>query len=86
MAPTTTNSRENLLDAALHASRSKGNTATAVDDLSRRGQGGTKGAFFHHFKTKEKAAVEAAGHFSAMAAGRFSTVPNHELLSSSRSP
>ena len=53
-----TSAREKLLVAALKLIRTKGYGATTVDDLC--GDAGvTKGAFFHHFKSKEDAAIEA---------------------------
>ncbi|ODN69281.1 TetR/AcrR family transcriptional regulator [Methylobrevis pamukkalensis] len=66
--------RERLLDAALRVIRSKGYSATTVDDLCAAA-GVTKGAFFHHFRTKEELGIAAAAHFSAMADGIFSTAP-----------
>ena len=66
--------RAKLLDAALMVIREKGYTDTTVDDLCREA-GVTKGAFFHHFKSKEDLAVAAAGHFGAMAAGLFGAAP-----------
>ena len=45
--------------------------ALSVDDLCHAA-GVTKGAFFHHFKSKEDMAVAAAAHFGAMAEGLFS--------------
>ena len=66
--------RAKLLDAALMVIREKGYTDTTVDDLCCEA-GVTKGAFFHHFKSKEDLAVAAAGHFGAMAAGLFGAAP-----------
>lgn len=67
-----------LLDAALSVIRSRGYSATTVDDLCQAA-GVTKGGFFHHFKSKEDLAVAAAGHFSAMADGLFSSAPYRTL-------
>ncbi len=63
--------RTRLLDAALLVIRTKGYAGTSVDDLCQEA-GVTKGAFFHHFKSKEDMAVAAAAHFGAMAEGLFS--------------
>jgi TetR/AcrR family transcriptional regulator, transcriptional repressor for nem operon len=52
-----------LLDAALSQIRAKGYSATTVDDLCQAA-GVTKGAFFHHFTSKEDLAIAAADHFS----------------------
>jgi TetR/AcrR family transcriptional repressor of nem operon len=60
-----------LLDAALLVIRTKGYAGTSVDDLCHAA-GVTKGAFFHHFKSKEDMAVAAAAHFGAMAEELFS--------------
>jgi TetR/AcrR family transcriptional regulator, transcriptional repressor for nem operon len=43
--------KDRLLNAALKVIRTKGYDATTVDDLCREA-GVTKGAFFHHFKSK----------------------------------
>ncbi|MCL6709953.1 TetR/AcrR family transcriptional regulator [Pseudomonas sp. R2.Fl] len=72
------NARDRLLDAALLLIRQKGYAATSVDDLCRAA-GVTKGAFFHHFASKEDLAVAAAGHFSAMADDIFETAPYRML-------
>ena len=67
-------SRERILDAALHAVRSHGYAATSVDDLCEAA-GVTKGSFFHHFSSKEDLAIAAAGHFARMADGIFAAAP-----------
>jgi len=66
MPPRTALARDKLLDAALGVIRAQGYAGTSVDDLCRAA-GVTKGAFFHHFPSKEALAVEAAQHFVAMA-------------------
>ena len=55
------NARDKLLGAAVRLVREKGYNATSVDSLCEVA-GVTKGAFFHHFKSKEDLAV-AASHF-----------------------
>jgi TetR/AcrR family transcriptional repressor of nem operon len=70
--------RNRLLDAAMQAIREKGYSATTVDDICGAA-GVTKGAFFHHFKSKEELGVAAAGHFSEMAELLFGGAPFHEL-------
>jgi TetR/AcrR family transcriptional repressor of nem operon len=67
-----------LLDAALRLIRTKGYSATTVDDICQAA-GVTKGAFFHHFKTKDELAVSAAEHFARMAEELFSTAPYRYL-------
>lgn len=58
--------RTRLLDAALSIIRVKGYSATSVDEICQAAEV-TKGAFFHHFRSKEELAVAAAEHFAAMA-------------------
>ncbi|RBP17702.1 TetR family transcriptional regulator [Roseiarcus fermentans] len=67
-------SGEKLLDAAVHVIRSKGYSAARVEDICAEA-GLTKGAFFHHFPSKEACAVAAAGHFAAMADALFDAAP-----------
>src|SRR5512144_2211311 len=69
-------SRARLLDAALHIIRSKGYSATTVDDICTAA-GLSKGSFFHYFTSKEDLAVAAAEHFATMAAGLFASAPYH---------
>ena len=52
------------LIAAAHATvRKQGYAATSVDEICAAA-GVTKGAFFHHFRSKEDLGVAAAAHFS----------------------
>lgn len=62
--PRRADAREKLLDAALTILRTRGYAATTVDEICAAA-GVTKGAFFHHFRSKEDLAVAAAAHFSA---------------------
>ena len=64
--------RERLLVAAHGVVRQKGYTATSVDDLCRAA-GVTKGAFFHHFPTKEALAVAGAEAWTEHARTRIFT-------------
>jgi TetR/AcrR family transcriptional repressor of nem operon len=68
--------KHKILDAALSVIRSKGYAATTVDDLCAAA-GVTKGAFFHHFKSKEDLAVAAADYWSEMTGGLFASAPYH---------
>jgi TetR/AcrR family transcriptional repressor of nem operon len=70
--------RTKLLDAAMAVIRAQGFAATSVDELCRVA-GVTKGAFFHHFRSKEELGVAAAAHFGAMAAGLFGQAPYRTL-------
>lgn len=66
--------RQKLLGAAITLIRRNGYAATSVDEICRAA-GVTKGAFFHHFASKERLAVAAAGHFTDMAARWFTEAP-----------
>jgi TetR/AcrR family transcriptional regulator, transcriptional repressor for nem operon len=74
----TSNTKTRLLDAALTSIRAKGYTATTVDDICEAA-GVTKGAFFHHFKSKEELAVAAARHWGAITSGLFASAPYRAL-------
>ena len=69
--------RRKLLDAALSLIRERGYAATSVDELCAEA-GVTKGAFFHHFNTKDALAVAAANHWSEITAAFFATAPYHQ--------
>lgn len=68
--------RARLLDAALVLIRQRGLSATSVDDLCAAA-GVTKGAFFHHFPSKEALAVAAAQHWSETTGALFAAAPYH---------
>lgn len=68
--------RDKILNAALCVIRAKGYAATSVDDLCAAA-GVTKGAFFHHFESKEALGVAAAEHWSTMTSGFFAEAPYH---------
>ena len=70
------NARTKLLDSALNVVREKGYSATTVDELCA-GAGVTKGAFFHHFASKEALAVAAADYWSETTAGLFAQADYH---------
>lgn len=76
--PPKKDARNKLLDAAMHVFRGKGYAASSVDDLCAAA-GVTKGAFFHHFRSKEEIAVAAAAHFGEMAEGLFAAAPYRSL-------
>jgi TetR/AcrR family transcriptional repressor of nem operon len=71
-------SSNKLLDAAVHVIRSKGYSAARVEDICAEA-GLTKGAFFHHFASKEACAVAAAAHFAANADALFDAAPYTHL-------
>lgn len=66
--------RSKILDAALTVIRTKGYSATSVDLLCETA-GVTKGAFFHHFKSKEDLAIAAAEHWSKITSALFENAP-----------
>ncbi|MBX3016312.1 MAG: TetR/AcrR family transcriptional regulator [Bdellovibrionaceae bacterium] len=68
---------EKLLEAAFGLIRTKGYSATTVDELCQAA-GVTKGTFFHYFESKEALAIAAADHWSAVTGGFFKTAPYHE--------
>ncbi len=68
--------RDKLLNAALGVIREQGFAATSVDELCARA-GVTKGAFFHHFKSKEGLAVAAADHWSETTSALFASADYH---------
>ncbi len=70
--------RGKLLDAAFSVIREKGYHATSVEELCAQA-GVTKGAFFHHFKSKDALGVAAAHHWSEITGAFFETAPYHEL-------
>jgi TetR/AcrR family transcriptional regulator, transcriptional repressor for nem operon len=77
-ATTQPDSRTRLLDAAMQVIRAQGYSGTTVDDICSAASL-TKGAFFHHFESKEDLAVAAAAHFSQMAERLFGAAPYREL-------
>jgi TetR/AcrR family transcriptional regulator, transcriptional repressor for nem operon len=64
--------RTRLIDAAHGIVRRQGYAATSVDDLCRAA-GVTKGAFFHHFATKDALAVASAEAWTDHARTRIFT-------------
>jgi len=76
--------RGRLLDAAVDVIRSQGLSATTVDDLCAAA-GVTKGAFFHHFESKEALAVAAAEHWGTTTTAVFADAAYHrETTAASR--
>ena len=65
-----------ILDAAMRLFRQKGFAATSVDDLCVAA-GVTKGAFFHHFRTKEDLGAAATLHWSDTTAAMFAAAGYH---------
>tara|TARA_R110002124_G_scaffold150906_3_gene317696 strand:- start:1400 stop:2017 length:618 start_codon:yes stop_codon:yes gene_type:complete len=71
------NAKLKLLEAALSVIRTKGYSATSVDELCATA-GVTKGAFFHHFKSKDELGVAAADHWSETTGAMFAKAPYHD--------
>jgi TetR/AcrR family transcriptional repressor of nem operon len=70
--------RSKLLDAAISTIRKKGYAATSVDELCAWA-GVTKGAFFHHFPSKDSLAVAATNHWSELSDALFAAAPYHRF-------
>lgn len=70
--------RIKLLDAAHHVVRRKGYAATSVDEICAAA-GVSKGAFFHHFASKEALGVAAAEQWTSRAAPMFEFPPYTKL-------
>jgi len=66
--------RAKLLEAARDVIRTKGYTASTVDDICATA-GVTKGSFFHYFDSKEELGIAAVEQFGAMAAALFAAAP-----------
>ncbi len=66
--------REKLIQAAIATVRYKGFSATSVDEICTAA-GVSKGAFFHHFASKEALGVAAAGAWTDIAEQRIFTLP-----------
>jgi TetR/AcrR family transcriptional repressor of nem operon len=76
--PPSGGARSKLLEAAFSIIRQKGYAATSVDELCARA-GVTKGAFFHHFPSKDSLAVTAVNQWSQMTAAFFAAAPYHKF-------
>jgi TetR/AcrR family transcriptional repressor of nem operon len=83
MATTTIGSRHEsktrLLDAALRVIRTKGYSATTVDDICVTA-GVTKGSFFHHFKSKDELALAAVAHWNERTGSFFAAADYRQAL------
>jgi TetR/AcrR family transcriptional regulator, transcriptional repressor for nem operon len=74
----TDSAKDKILRTALSRIRTHGYAATTVEDLCA-GAGVTKGAFFHHFDSKEDLAVAAADYWSEVTGALFAEAPYHKL-------
>jgi TetR/AcrR family transcriptional repressor of nem operon len=76
--PAPASARDRLLEAGVRLVRRQGFAATSVADLCVEA-GVTKGAFFHHFASKDELGAELARYWSASTAGFFAEAPfRHE--------
>lgn len=76
--PAPSNARERLLEAAVKLVRKQGFSATSVDELCKEA-GVTKGAFFHHFPSKESLGVAVADYWSECTLGFFGAAPSRHF-------
>lgn len=76
--PPAVTARDKLLEAAVKLVRMQGFADTSVDQLCVEA-GVTKGAFFHHFASKEALGVAAADYWSASTGAFFAGAPYHDL-------
>jgi TetR/AcrR family transcriptional repressor of nem operon len=74
MNTTTLSARTRLLDAATSVIRAKGYEAATVDELCAAA-GVTKGAFFHHFRSKEELARKAIDQWNSFTGSVFASAP-----------
>ena len=70
--------KEKLLTASLSLIREQGFSATTGDELCARA-GVTKGAFFHHFESKDALGVAAVEHWSRTTDALFQAAAYHEV-------
>ena len=74
--PTPSSARDKLLEAGVKLVRQQGFAGTSVDQLC--GEAGvTKGAFFHHFVSKEALGVALANYWSSSTGDFFAAAPYH---------
>ncbi|MEO6609631.1 MAG: TetR/AcrR family transcriptional regulator [Aestuariivirga sp.] len=70
--------RERILNKALFVIRERGLADTSIMDLCEAA-GVTKGAFFHHFSSKEELAIEATRYWTKVTGGAFASAAYHEF-------
>jgi TetR/AcrR family transcriptional repressor of nem operon len=74
--PAPASARDRLLEAGVRLVREQGFAATSVDQLCTAA-GVTKGAFFHHFASKEALGVALADYWSQSTGAFFAEAPFH---------
>jgi TetR/AcrR family transcriptional regulator, transcriptional repressor for nem operon len=78
MRQDTPSTKTKLLNSALKLVRTRGYVATTVDDLCGD-SGVTKGAFFHHFQSKEDLAVAATRYWTNVTDSVFAAAAYHDF-------
>ena len=76
-SPSTMDARTKLLESALRVIRARGYTATSVDAICAAA-GVTKGAFFHHFTSKDALGVAAAEYWSTVTGAVFAAASYYD--------
>ena len=76
--PAPASARDKLLEAGVKLVRSQGFAGTSLDQLCAAA-GVTKGAFFHHFASKEALGVALADYWSSSTGAFFAAAPYHQL-------
>jgi len=76
--PARGDARKVLLDVTLTLVRKQGWSATSIDQICRAA-GVTKGAFFHHFASKEDLGVAAARHWDEVTTPLFAGAGYHHV-------
>jgi TetR/AcrR family transcriptional regulator, transcriptional repressor for nem operon len=76
--PEAITARDKLLEAAVTLVRAQGYAATSVEQLCTHAAV-SKGAFFHHFASKEALGVAAADYWSRSTGAFFAAAPFHQL-------
>jgi len=75
--PAPRNARDRLLEAAVKLVREQGFAGTSVEQLCTEA-GVTKGAFFHHFASKEALGIAVAEHWTQTTSQLFAQAPYHQ--------
>ena len=70
---------QNLVDAATQIFRQNGFVATTVDEICA-GAGVTKGAFFHHFESKEALGLECLRQWERTMVAKLESAPFQQIV------